>query len=62
MGPLLAVPLQNIQDFKIAGFSINSITGGGYLMAGAWLVFTTFLQTVFEKADPDVRERRRLVG
>ena len=47
MGPLLAVPLQNIQDFKIAGFSINSITGGGYLMAGAWLVFTTFLQTVF---------------
>ena len=47
MGPLLAVPLQNIQDFKIAGFSINSITGGGYLMAGAWLVFTTFLQAVF---------------
>lgn len=55
LGPLLALPLSHVPDLSFAGVSFNSITMGGWVMTGAWLLFLAVAAAFFE--DPLDRVR-----
>eukprot|EP00216_Chloropicon_sp_CCMP2111_P001757 CAMPEP_0198240682 /NCGR_PEP_ID=MMETSP1446-20131203/5714_1 /TAXON_ID=1461542 ORGANISM="Unidentified sp, Strain CCMP2111" /NCGR_SAMPLE_ID=MMETSP1446 /ASSEMBLY_ACC=CAM_ASM_001112 /LENGTH=750 /DNA_ID=CAMNT_0043923429 /DNA_START=160 /DNA_END=2412 /DNA_ORIENTATION=+ len=56
MGPLLAVPLSNLAETEVGGFSINPITAGGWAMALCWLIYTTAVMLCFRDPPMEMGE------